>query len=158
MSETTPDLMMQLQSKPKLLSSVRSMVLSLTQRVGFDQTECGHIALAIDEALANVIRHGYSKREDEPINISIWILHGDRPGIRIMIEDEAEQIDPDSIQGRDLEDVRPGGLGVHIMREIMDSCSFERREQTKGMRVIMEKYINTEHAGNSEQPNSPQAK
>ena len=158
MSEQEPDLTMQLQSKPKLLSSVRSMILSLTQRVGFDETECGHIALAIDEALANVIRHGYDHREDEPIHIAIWILREGTPGIRIMIEDEAEQIDPDAIKGRDLEDVRPGGLGVHIMREIMDSCRFECRKQEKGMRVIMEKYLSTKHADESKLPNSPQAK
>ena len=157
MSETAPDLTLQLQSKPKLLSSVRCMILSLTQRVGFDEIECGHIALAIDEALANVIRHGYEQRDDEPIHIAVWILKEDRPGIRIMIEDEADQIDPDSIKGRDLEDVKPGGLGVHIMREIMDSCRFERRKQEKGMRVIMEKYINSEHVSETKEPHSPQA-
>ena len=74
-----------------------------------------------------------------------------------MIEDEADQIDPDSIKGRDLEDVKPGGLGVHIMREIMDSCRFERRKQEKGMRVIMEKYINPEHVSEIQEPHSPQA-
>jgi anti-sigma regulatory factor (Ser/Thr protein kinase) len=158
MTEPDPDLTMQLQSKPKLLSSVRSMVLSLTQRVGFDQTECGHIALAIDEALANIIRHGYDQRDDEPIHIAIWILQDEAPGIRIMIEDEAKQIDPDSIKGRDLEDVKPGGLGVHIMREIMDSCRFECRQQGKGMRVIMEKHIGKKQVRESELPKSPQAK
>ena len=158
MSEQAPDLTMQLQSKPNLLSSVRSMILSLTQRVGFDETECGHIALAIDEALANIIRHGYDHRDDEPIHIALWILRDDPPGIRIMIEDEAKQIDPDSIKGRDLEDVKPGGLGVHIMREIMDSCRFECRKQEKGMRVIMEKHLGTKQAGQSELPQSPQAK
>ncbi|MAJ46289.1 MAG: hypothetical protein CBC35_03120 [Planctomycetes bacterium TMED75] len=157
MSEKAPDLTLQLQSKPKLLSSVRSMILSLTQRVGFDEIECGHIALAIDEALANVIRHGYEQRDDEPIHIGVWILNEDRPGIRIMIEDEADQIDPDSIKGRDLEDVKPGGLGVHIMKEIMDFCRFERRKQEKGMRVIMEKYINPEHVSGTKEPHSPQA-
>ena len=158
MTEPTPDLVMQLQSKPRLLSSVRSMVLSLTQRIGFDETECGHIALAIDEALANIIRHGYGERENEPIHIAIWILREEPPGIRIMIEDEAEQIDPDSIQGRDLEDVRPGGLGVHIMREIMDFCQFECRKQEKGMRVIMEKHLGSRPVGESEPTQSPQAK
>ena len=158
MSEEHPDLTMQLQSKPKLLSSVRCMILSLTQRVGFDETSCGHIALAIDEALANIIRHGYDQREDEPIHISIWVLRGDKPGIRIMIEDEAEQIDPDSIKGRDLEDIRPGGLGVHIMREIMDSCRFECRKQEKGMRVIMEKYLDQNQVGEAKLPHSPQAR
>ncbi|MEE2682195.1 MAG: ATP-binding protein [Planctomycetota bacterium] len=158
MTDLPPDLVMQLQSKPRLLSSVRSMILSLTQRIGFDETECGHIALAIDEALANIIRHGYEERDDEPIHIAVWMLKENPAGIRIMIEDEAEQIDPDSIQGRDLDDVRPGGLGVHIMREIMDFCTFERRKQEKGMRVIMEKHLGEKSLGDSERSRSPQTK
>lgn len=156
MSETPPDLTIQLRSKPRLLSSVRGMVLSLTQRVGFDENACGHIALAIDEALANIIRHGYEHREEEPIHMSIWVLQGEAKGIRIMIEDEAEQIDPELIQGRDLEDVRPGGLGVHIMREIMDDCRFEKRQQSQGMRVIMEKYVNPGRPDGSSLPSSTQ--
>ena len=73
-----------------------------------------------------------------------------------MIEDEAPQIDPDQIKGRDLENVRPGGLGVHIMREVMNTCRFERREN-KGMRVIMEKTLGSEPPDSSKVTGSPSA-
>ncbi|MEC7353288.1 MAG: ATP-binding protein, partial [Planctomycetota bacterium] len=99
---------------------------------------------------------GYEHREEEPIHMSIWVLQGEAKGIRIMIEDEAEQVDPELIQGRDLEDVRPGGLGVHIMREIMDDCRFEKRQQSQGMRVIMEKYVNPGRPDGSSLPSSTQ--
>jgi anti-sigma regulatory factor (Ser/Thr protein kinase) len=59
-------------------------------------------------------------------------------GIRIVIEDEAKHIDPDHIKGRDLDEIRPGGLGVHIIREIMDEVVYEQRRPI-GMRLTLVK-------------------
>ena len=148
MSTHEPDVHMRLLSQPRLLASVRSMLTSLAERIGFGEVESGHVALAVDEALANIIRHGYERREDELIELSVWVLKNPNPGIKIMIEDEAPQIDPNAIQGRDLDNVQPGGLGVHIMREVMETCHFERREN-KGMRVTMQKTLNRGTTGSS---------
>ena len=148
----SPDIQMRLKSQPKLLSSVRSMLVSLAERIGFGEIESGHVALAVDEALANIIRHGYDQREDESIELSAWVITEPSPGIRIMIEDEAPQVDPEVFKGRDLDDVQPGGLGVHIIREVMDTCHFERRE-SRGMRVIMEKMLQTSTSNDESTPN-----
>jgi len=144
------DIQMSLLSHPRLLASVRSMITTLAERIGFGEIESGHIALAVDEALANIIRHGYEQRENELIEIFVWVLKEPKKGMRIMIEDEAPQVDPESIKGRDLEHVRPGGLGVHIMREVMDTCTFEKRDE-RGMRVTMEKIL---HNDTSDQAHS----
>ena len=50
-----------------------------------------------------------------------------------------KQVDPESIQPRDLDDIRPGGLGVHIIREVMDEVAYEKR-QGPGMRLTMIKH------------------
>lgn len=152
MTNDAPAIHLRLMSQPRLLASVRSMVVALSERIGFGEIESGHVALAVDEALANIIRHGYEQRDDEIIEIDVWVLSGPKPGIRIVIEDEAPQIEPNQIQGRDLENVQPGGLGVHIMREVMNTCSFEKREN-KGMRVIMEKLLEENAAGSSSSSN-----
>lgn len=156
MSTHGADIHLSLHSQPRLLASVRSLVITLAERVGFSEIESGHIALAVDEALANIIRHGYEQREDEVIDIFVWMLHEPNRGIRIMIEDEAPQIDPNEIKGRNLDNVRPGGLGVHIMREVMTTCRFERREH-KGMRVIMEKMLEGGPSNQSEKEDSSKA-
>ena len=148
MSRDEPDVHMRLLSQPRLLASVRSLLTSLAERIGFGEVESGHVALAVDEALANIIRHGYEKREDELIELSVWVLNTPKPGIKIMIEDEAPQVDPEAIQGRDLDNVQPGGLGVHIMREVMDTCHFERRDN-RGMRVTMQKTLDRSSSDSS---------
>ena len=146
MTGAEPDIRMRLKSQPRLLASVRSMIVGLAGRIGFGEVESGHVALAVDEALANIIRHGYGQREDEDIELRVWVIDEPKRGIRIVIEDEAPQVDPELMKGRDLDKVRPGGLGVHIMNEVMDSCVFERREES-GMRVTLEKHLESDRPG-----------
>lgn len=118
------------------------MVASVARRLGFDQRSSSQIALAVDEALANVICHGYERACDRPIWVRIDELGGRAShAMRIVIEDEAREVDCGEIRGRALEDVRPGGLGVHIIREIMDEVRYERREGG-GMRLTLEKVGN----------------
>jgi len=132
-------LRLEMLSQPRLLSAVRAMVGNLAQRFGFDDQDCNQISLAVDEALCNVINHGYDRRKDGRIWVSVWPEEeGERTGMRVVIEDGARQVDPEEIQGRDLDDVRPGGLGVHIIRQVMDEVVYEKREQG-GMRLTMVK-------------------
>ena len=125
-------------SRPDLLAPVRSMVISMAERFGFDEVECGHLALAVDEALANVIRHAYHGSPDQRIWITISLINQPSPLFRIEIEDEGEQCDVDSIAPRELDDVRPGGLGVHLIREVTDHCSYEHRSP-RGTKITLEK-------------------
>lgn len=130
-------------SQPRYLSGARDMVSAISKRLGFDDTACGQLALAVDEALCNVIRHGYDRRPDGRIWLSIWPLRDTEAsagGIRIVIEDLAQQVDPDAIRGRDLDDIRPGGLGVYIIKQVMDAVRFEKRKEG-GMRLHMVKRL-----------------
>ena len=136
----SPHIRVELISDPRYLCGVREMVSAVAERLGFTEEECGQIKLAVDEALCNVVRHGYGKRTDRPIWLSlIPVYNGSHvEQLKIVIEDEATQVDPDSIRGRNLDDVRPGGLGVHIIREIMDEVRFEKRDPI-GMRLTLVK-------------------
>ncbi len=135
---TTPTIRIELFSRPDLLAPVRAMIVSLAERFGFDDIESGHLALAVDEALANVIRHGYESRPDGRIWIAVHLIESPARTLRIEIEDEGRQVDPAEINPRALDEIRPGGLGVHIMREVTDACDFEPR-QPRGMRLVLEK-------------------
>ncbi len=151
-----PQIRVELRSNPLLLAGVREMVSSVAKRLGFTDEACGQIALAVDEALCNVIRHGYQRAVDRPIWLSVFALGGvwtplpggvggaaqvqdERPdALKIVIEDEARQVDPEQIRSRDLEEIRPGGLGVHIIKTVMDEAVYERRAGV-GMRLTMVK-------------------
>ncbi len=153
---TAPHVALEILSQARYLSGARGTSCpAVSQRFGFDEQDCGRIALAVDEALCNVIRHGYDRRTDGRIWVYIWPLevsagsgNADDPagGIRVVIEDDAKQVDPSTIKSRDLDEIRPGGLGVFIMQQVMDTVVFEPRpNRTSGMRLVLVKSIS--HAG-----------
>jgi anti-sigma regulatory factor (Ser/Thr protein kinase) len=153
MAETTNEPVLQLQmfSQPRFLAAVRALIGSVCERLGFNSMQCGQISLAVDEALCNVITHGYNRRTDGTVWINIWSVDTEPSAIKIVIEDVASQVDPDSIQPRDLDDIRPGGLGVHIIREVMDEVTYERRSD-RGMRLTMTKHL---HPAEAARPSAP---
>lgn len=138
------DVVVDLVSKPMYLCAVRDMCRQIAKRLGFHEDQAAQIVLAVDEALANVMKHGYGGASDG----RIWVrfapfrdaLRG--PALRVVIEDEGVQVEPGAIKGRDLEDIRPGGLGVHIIRQVMDSAQYEKRA-LKGMRLTLEKFVSS---------------
>lgn len=142
-----PCLSIRLFSDPKLLAAIRSLIDGLSRSVGFSEKSRGLLSLAVDEALANVIRHGYSERTDGLIWLNIWRLH-EPLGLRIVLEDLGRSVDPALIKGRDLSDVRPGGLGVHIIKETMTESKWEARPGG-GMRLTLVKLLAPEERENS---------
>ncbi len=135
-----PHIRLELLSQARFLAGVRALVGNVVQRLGGNETICGQISLAVDEALCNIINHGYDRRADGRIWINMWVIDENPPAIHIVIEDRARQVDPATIRSRDLDDIRPGGLGVYIIREVMDEVCYEQREGG-GMRLTMRKRI-----------------
>src|SRR6185503_16384294 len=113
MAESSPDLdyndpasephvRLEMLSQARFLAGARAMISNLAQRLGFNEIHCGQISLAVDEALCNIINHGYSKKPDGRIWLNIWALESDPPAMHIVIEDRARQVDPATIRSRDL--------------------------------------------------------
>jgi anti-sigma regulatory factor (Ser/Thr protein kinase) len=122
-------------SKAENLCAIRACVERFAANAGFDEEHQGRIALAVDEAVANIIRHGYRGRDDGPILLRLQTLHGG--GMRVELEDEGERFDPAAIAPRDLSEVRPGGLGIHIIRSTFERCSWKPRP-LRGMSATLE--------------------
>jgi anti-sigma regulatory factor (Ser/Thr protein kinase) len=136
-SLTEPEIQVQILSRPELLAPVRSMANALAQDAGLDDMSACHLVLAMDEALTNVIRHGYAGSPDGRIWIRLARLP-DGPGLRVEILDRARTVDPDQLRSRDLDEIRPGGLGMHLIRSLVDRFEHAARSEG-GMRMVLEK-------------------
>lgn len=135
-------LRLQIASTPTHLPIVRAAVERFAGMVGFDETTSGKIMLAVDEALTNIIKHAYHGRDDRPIEITLRTVAA-QPGkqaLRIELRDWGTPAEREDIRSRDLEDIRPGGLGVHIMNSIMDEVQYAPAGD-EGTRLMMTKSL-----------------
>jgi len=115
----------QIRSDPSKLAEVRPRVSEVAESAWFDEKEVSEIILAVDEALANVIRHGYGGPCEKPIDILVARSASDlQEALTVSIRDYGKQFDPGSICGRPLDEVRRGGLGLHIMKAVMDEVNY----------------------------------
>lgn len=135
---------LELPSDPNLLCAVRGAVERLAESIGFSPEDCRAVIRAVDEALTNIIRHAYGGRPDQPIEMSFRSVrreadHKAAAGIEILLCDRGPAIKPDQLCIRALEEVRPGGLGLHFIQESMDTVEYRRTNGTNCLRLV--KYV-----------------
>lgn len=109
------------EAKARELKRVRSAVKREALAAGCDENAAQDVMLAVDEACQNVIRHAYG--EEREGDMVLRIEHQGR-SLVISLVDFAPRVDPRKVKPRDLDDVRPGGLGTHLIQEVMDSAEF----------------------------------
>jgi anti-sigma regulatory factor (Ser/Thr protein kinase) len=124
-----------LPSHPRYLRFVRELAGEAADLAGFPAEDRDRIELAVVEGFTNVIRHGYGGRTDQRIAVRLVVPEG---GLRIELEDWGTWVDPTRIVSRPLDQVRPGGLGVHLMKATMDVVEY-RRNTHGGTTLILEK-------------------
>ena len=128
-------------SDPEFLTVVRSTVARLAEVLGFASSDCRSVTLAVDEAMTNIIRHAYRSRKDRSINVISRRIHAGRDGKRragleITLVDYGPAVDPTQLNGRPLDEIKPGGLGLHFIRESMDAVSYVRADSANRLRLV----------------------
>ena len=123
-------------SNPRYLPVVRGAIGPLAAAIGWDEPDCRAITLALDEALANVIRHAYHGRVDGMIELDCREC---ADGLEITLLDKGEAPDKSRICAREMECDQPGGLGTHIIKKVMDRVSYERSPE--GNRFVASKQL-----------------
>ncbi len=130
-----------LRSDPDSLCNVRPQVRDWALAHSWSEQQADEIVLALSEALSNVIRHAYHGERGHRILVHMAAMDDCQqgPGVEIRVRDFGRHTDPAQIRGRDLDDVRPGGLGVHIIRAMTNSAQYQQAEGG-GMLLIMRKF------------------
>jgi serine/threonine-protein kinase RsbW len=105
------------------LASIRSFLGTSATELGVAAATIPDVVIAVNEAVANIIRHGY-KGAPGPIEIEV---ERDRDTIVVRLRDEAPAFDPTMVPSPDLtvplEDRRAGGLGIYLTRTCMDDVT-----------------------------------
>ena len=133
----TPELhvAVRLPSHPRFLQFVRLLAGEGATLAGFGDEDRDRIELAVVEGFSNVIRHGYQNATDRRIDLRVSLPGG---ALRFEIEDWGSWVDPSRMVSRPLDQVRPGGLGVHLMKSTMDVVDYQKNPHG-GTTLILEK-------------------
>ncbi len=135
--------LLQLPAQADSLQQFRALVREQALALGFAPACADDLVLAVNEACMNVIQHGY-RGAAGVIELSAGAIAG---GMEIRIRDEATPVSMGDWRPRALEDVRPGGLGVHFIREIMDEVVYLPSPDNTGNVLSMKKYLRSKGAG-----------
>ncbi len=120
------------------LKRVRDALRESMEGCGCSAKSTADIVLATDEACQNIIRHAYRGESDNVIELEVE-HRGDR--LIFSLIDHAPTIDPSQVKPRDLEDIRPGGLGTYFIRRVMDEVEFLRPASGRGNLLRMVRRI-----------------
>ena len=118
------------------LAPMRKFVRNFLEAYPFSERERMLMVLGIDEACTNVIRHAYHLRDDQLISLS---LEGLRNCIRVRLRDYGRQTERRRMQGRAHELIKPGGLGMHLIRHAFDKVDYILR--ARGTELVLTKNL-----------------
>lgn len=129
---------LQVPARAEELKNVRGAVRRCAEQAGMGESCVRDVVLAVDEACQNVIRHAYGDARAGDM-----LLEVDREDDTLVfcLKDFAPPVDPERIKPRKLEEVRPGGLGTHLIQEAMDSAGFVQDPPGCGNLLRMVKRI-----------------
>lgn|ERR1039457_7298933 len=122
-------------SSPRYLSLVRAVTASMAEFYGMPDRAREDVRLAVDEACTNVIKYAYKGNENRKIVVKYFLSDS----FEVVIEDTGLKARSESIKGRSLDDVRPGGLGIHFIKRIFDVFVFDP-EKKRGNRLRLIRY------------------
>ncbi len=111
---------------------LRKIILQIATKVGFNKKDTNLIIVAVLEALSNIIKYTYGG-EIGKIEVSV---SGEGKTLKVLLRDYGKKVDEEKIVSRDLKDIRPGGLGVHFIKEIMDSVEYLPVKDGNELRLI----------------------
>lgn len=138
MSQTARLVRIEFDALPERLHLLRCVVRELTDAGGFAPERRDTVVLAINEACANIMQHAYADREAGAIVMEV-LAEGD--GLRFMLQDWGRSVSVEQLRPRPLEELRPGGLGMHFMRCILDDIEYHPSAEA-GNRMLM--YVRRE--------------
>lgn len=134
-------------SSTENLALIREFVITIGKQAGFDEQEIGKLELAVDEACANVIEHAYGHDTTKEVIVRATL---DADEVRIDVEDTGRGFDPQTVPPAELERLvaarKSGGLGMRLMKTLMDEVRYEI-EPGKKNELHMSKRIRKKEGG-----------
>ncbi|HUK13647.1 MAG TPA: ATP-binding protein [Thermoanaerobaculaceae bacterium] len=123
------------------VAEILQFVLPLAEAAGIEATRLGHLELAVEEWVVNVGKHAYRER---PGAVEVAVRR-DASAFVVELEDEGPPFDPTAAPAPDvgapLEARRPGGLGILLIRRLLDGVGYERRGRRNVLTLVVNRPV-----------------
>lgn len=127
-------MIIKIKSDPAELKNVRSKIDEFC-KTNFTKIDIFKVKLSVDEALQNIIRYAYEMNKSK--DVTIEFQKNSEGNFQILIKDFGKQVPIDSIKGRDLDDVKPGGLGVYFIKKSTKFCEYKHNDNGLGTTLTL---------------------
>lgn len=138
--QKTTRLNLRIPSQTEKLNLAREFVADAAKVFGFKEDDVNNIALAVDEACTNIIKHAYNYASDKEIDI---VVSMNMPEFEVLIEDKGKHFNPGGIIMPEMKEYlshyKKGGLGMYLMKKLMDKVEYSIQPRKNVVRLI--KYL-----------------
>ena len=125
-------------SHPGNLRLMREFVRKFLAPTSLTPAEIDLMILGMDEACTNIIRYAYHGDEAQPILLA---CDQDAHAVTFRLRDLGQQCDPAKLCGRPLDEARPGGLGIHLIKKAFDEVRYDLKD--RGTELVLVKHFKT---------------
>ncbi|MCQ3938041.1 MAG: ATP-binding protein [Chloroflexi bacterium] len=121
----------------EFLDEIREVVAQVARAGGFSEKTIYSLQLAADEASSNIIEHAYEGESDASLDL-VCEMRGNE--IVIILRDWGKSFDPSGVKdpnlSADLSSRQVGGLGMYLMRKLMDTVRYESNARTGNLLIM----------------------
>ncbi len=131
---------LKVKSNTENLTLIRDFVREHAVANGFSDDAINDIMLASDEAATNIMKHSYKANSSGEIEVSVVVIGEE---LEIILRDNGKSFNPNDIPSPNMEkyfnEKRVGGLGLHLMRTLMDSVEYSAAKN--GNKLVLKKKL-----------------
>ena len=139
MPANSTQMKMHVQGSSETLSLIRRVLAACVQHLNLSAALLNDIKLATTEACTNVIKHAY--KFDDSMSFDLEIKTSEEVLVVEVFYEDPEFV-PENIPIPNLKEIKEGGLGVFIIRNIMDHVDYQTEGSSGRVRLQMVKILN----------------
>ena len=126
--------------KSASLKDVRTFCREVFEKLKIEQSLKDELVLAIAEAAQNIVKHAY---KDSPDSKELMVVQISRENneLQIAFYDMGSPVDPKKVKHREIDSIRPGGLGTFFIQEIMDAVEFKSGKKPWINHLVLTKQL-----------------
>ena len=126
--------------KSASLKDVRTFCREVFEKLQIEPNLKDELVLAIAEAAQNIVKHAY---KDSPDSNELMVVQISRTNneLQIAFYDMGSPVDPKKVKHREIDNVRPGGLGTFFIQEIMDAVEFKSGKKPWINHLVLTKQL-----------------